>query len=307
MNVTVLAGWVLALGGTPTGETSAAAPVAESVEVTGECPSRQAVIAALIPALGKPAAQPDARPPRVTDLGDKFEIAAYGQVRQYTDLERNCGERARVAAVFITLALDPPTFELFAGPPSPSIVAPLPPPPPPPAAVGSEPWMDVCLGGRLDGAATEDVAGGAELRFAVGSGAFGLAAAAGILSATERTSTSASVTVRQQRFPASASAVARHQLSPSVELTGALGLAVVPFTARGSGLSPSTPATRLDVGGRVAVDLRLRLGAKLAAFAGVHVEAFPRAYALEVAPLGSVGSTARFWAGTTVGVAFDVR
>jgi hypothetical protein len=141
----------------------------------------------------------------------------------------------------------------------------------------------------------------------VGSGAFGMAAAAGILSATERTSTSASVTVRQRRFPASVSAVMRQELSPSVELTGALGLAVVPFTAQGSGLSPSTPATRLDVGGRAAVDLRLRLGAKLAAFAGVHVEVFPRAYALEVAPLGSVGSTARFWLGTTVGVAFDVR
>ena len=90
---------------------AAAPPFRFAVEASGLCPSSQAVTAALVPALRRePPRVPGAGGPRVLDLGDRFEVAAFGQSRQYIDAARDCAERARVAAVFITLALNPPAL-----------------------------------------------------------------------------------------------------------------------------------------------------------------------------------------------------
>jgi hypothetical protein len=41
------------------------------------------------------------------DLGVPYRIVAAGQVREYRDETRDCAYRARIAAVFVALAIDP--------------------------------------------------------------------------------------------------------------------------------------------------------------------------------------------------------
>ena len=297
---------------------AAAPPSGLTVEATGQCPSRQAVTAALLPALRRePPVAPGAGVPRVVDLGDRFEVAAFGHTRQYLDTARDCAERARVAAVFITLALDPPV-------PPPSSAAPPTAPrgdvpaiesaPNQPVAATAAPrtpptstrWAAFAVGARVDGPVgaafpADGVAAGPELRGAVGWRFIGFAATAGLLAPTE--ARLSSVTVHEQRFPISFALSARRRLARGFEAAAALGVSLVPITLRGDGLMTSLPATRLDTGARAAFDLRLPALAWLAApFVSVHVEYFPRPYVLDVAPVGNIGSTARFWLGASVGI-----
>jgi hypothetical protein len=98
---------LLAAGANPIVAEAAAANAPASgiaIEVTGDCPTREAVMAALLPVLGVEPPRPLREPPRVSDAGDRFEVTALGQSQEYVDTARNCVERARVAAVFIVLA-----------------------------------------------------------------------------------------------------------------------------------------------------------------------------------------------------------
>ena len=150
----------------------AAAPVAAPppVVVTGECPSAGAVTAALGSALGGEAGPRAADVPRVADHGDRFTVSALGQTREYADLARDCDERARAAAVFIALALNPPV--------APAAPAPNPGAAAPPVAVAAAPareserWFDLGAAARLDGGTAPETSAafGFEARAAVGLG-----------------------------------------------------------------------------------------------------------------------------------------
>jgi hypothetical protein len=285
------------------------------VDTSGQCPSRPAVMAALVPAMGRELPEmPGAEVPRVLDLGDRFLITAFGQTRQYLDSARDCAERARVAAVFIALALNPPALPpLPAAPPAQlravenAPPAPDPSRPPPGAVAPSTRWASVAVGARVDGAIgapsqAGGLATGAELRGVIGWRFVGLAATAGILAPTE--GKVASLTVHEQRFPLSLALGARRALTRGFEVAGALGVSLVPLTLRGDGLMTSRPATRVDIGARLAFELRLPpLAWRAAPFVGVHAEYFPRPYVLDVSPLGEIGSTNRFWLGLSLGVA----
>ena len=100
-------------------------------EQTSGCPTREAVAAALSPALAhiRPNLDPLPSDFRLADLGDAFEVTVGRQVQRYADAARDCAERARVAAVFVALAMNPPSLE----PPRPA------PPVPPPAVQQRQP------------------------------------------------------------------------------------------------------------------------------------------------------------------------
>ena len=84
------------------------------IETSGSCPSAEEVSATIAPLVASLPAQRLAEgAARVADLGDRFEVAAAGQKSQYVDAARDCAERARVAAVFIALALNPPAAILY--------------------------------------------------------------------------------------------------------------------------------------------------------------------------------------------------
>ena len=284
---------------------AAASPV--PVAVTGACPSAEAVTAALGSALGNEATTSVADAPRVSDQGDRFSVAVRGQTRQFVDAARDCDERARAAAVFIALALNPPVVP---PPPAPGVrdgaaqqvVVPASPAPTPTA----ERWIDSAAAARLDGGPASDTSAaiGFEARAAVGWGWLGVAATAGVLAPTE--STFPSVTVRQQRFPLSVAVTAQYGIGRRLAVAGAVGAALVPLTVRGEGLDGGSQSTRLDAGVRLAVELRIRATPRLAPFVDLHAEIFPRAYQLDVDPIGTVGSTGRLWLGVSAGLSFAV-
>jgi hypothetical protein len=275
------------------------------VEAQGGCPSGEAVRAALLPALTEaPAAGGQA--PRVTDLGDRFQVDAAGQTGAFVDVARDCTERARVAAVFIALALSPP-----AAPERPEPLPTPPPPPRPPAPPQSVRWFEIAVEARLDGAslgapAKTTLAWGGEVRGALGRGAVGIAATAGLLAPTD--DAFGSVGVRQQRFPFSLSLTLGRQTVHGLGFAADLGLAAVPFTLEGRGLSSVAPATRIDLGARLALALRLpALTGRLAPVLGLHAEYFPRPYQFSVDPLGDIGSSSGLWLGASLGLSYLSR
>lgn len=273
------------------------------------CPTRDAVAAALSPAVIHLPPDLDPLPSdfRIVDLGDAFEVTAGGQVQRYPDAIRDCGERARVAAVFVALAMNPPPS---IGP-APAPASALPPSSvqvrPAPAPGGT--WLSIGLGARLDRAvaggsdATSGTAAGGEIGVVVGRGAFGIEALAGVLTPTE--SVLGSVRVSEQRFPCSLSAAVRRSASAHLELRAGLGVSLTPLTLHGQGLETTLPVTRFETGARLALELRI-LGRAVAPFASLHLEYFPRTYEIAVAPLGDIGSTAPVQFGLSVGVGFDV-
>jgi hypothetical protein len=300
----VLLGLLAAGVASPEAAGSAAAPVALVVEAQGSCPSGEAVRAALLPALVEAPAASGRQAPRVTDLGDRFVVDAAGQTGAFVDVARDCTERARVAAVFIALALSPPAApERPASPPQPG---PGPAPRPHPLR-----WVDVTAEARLDGGsvgapAATTFAWGGDVRAAVGRGALGVAATAGVLAPVDNTF--GSVDVRQQRFPLSLSLTLGHELPRGLRFAGDLGLAIVPFTLRGEGLSTVAPATRVDLGARLAVVVWLpAVVGRLAPVVGLHAEIFPRPYRFSVDPLGDIGSSSGFWLGGSLGLSYDSR
>jgi hypothetical protein len=265
---------------------------------------------ALLPVVGKDAPLSSHGPTRVTDMGDRFDITAAGQAARYVDTARDCGARARVAAVFIALALRPPSIGL---------VNPAPPrdpqPPPPsgtehsvdvnPTDAPSPLWAKLTVAARLDTGAASDLTAGGEIAGLVGRGRLGIAISAAVLAPTRNTLQS--VSVRQQRFPFTAGLVLRHRLSPSFELSGKAALALVLLTLRGENVNAGTTSARLDPGAHLAIELRgPPLRHRLVPFVGVHAELFPRSYVLDVVPVGQVGVTNRFWWGATAGLSFDL-
>jgi hypothetical protein len=131
----------------------------------------------------------------------------------------------------------------------------------------------------------------------------GVAATAAILAPTE--STLSSVKIRQQRFPLGVALTARRALSPRFLAAGAVGAALVPLTLRGDTLTGGSTEARLDAGIRLAAEIRFRATPRWTPFLDLHAEIFPRAYQIDVDPLGTIGSTGRFWAGASVGLSFE--
>jgi hypothetical protein len=309
LNTSLLAALVMAVAGPPPESSDGGSPPAPlTVDATGECPSGRAVAAALWPVVGGDARHLLPEAPRVTDLGDSFEITARGQTQRYVDAPRDCEERARMAAVFIALALNPPTFQspAPAGPPAGAIEARPSLRTAPPAPTATAGWLSLAIDARVDGggAPATEVAPGAEVRAGVGRRHFGVEAAAGILAPTE--ARFASVPVRQQRFPLSLAVTGRRDLSGALEAAVALGVALVPFTLRGSGLTAPEPAVRLDVGARLAIELRFpALSRRMTPFVDLHAEYFPRPYVIDVDPLGDIGTTGHLWVGASLGVGFE--
>ncbi len=277
-----------------------------AIETSGSCPSAEQVSATIAPLLGSSAARRWAEGAvRVDDLGDRFELAAAGQTRQYLDTARDCSERARVAAVFIALALNPP-----AAPTTPRVEAGPPAAAPGANAGGSAWWVRLALGGRIEHSPTEDgrsspaASLGAELGAALGKRAFGVSVAGGALAPT--VVTFGSVPVREQRSPFRVAAVVRQMVGGRFELGGELGLSVVLLRLRGEDLDTIDPATRLELGGRAALGLTLwPLASNWAPFLAIHGEYFPRPYEFEVGPLGRIGSTNRLWVGASAGVSWQ--
>jgi hypothetical protein len=282
------------------------------------CPTRDAVAQALAPVL-IPSQQPPAPGDlpagvHVVDGGDTFEVTAGQQTQRYNDPARDCAERARVAAVFIALALNPPMLvppppSPPVPPPPPVIVEPPPPPPPPPPArtilsAGAAARVDVGSGGGVN--VTRGTTAGGEVMFRIERRWLGALATAGAMTSTESTLnySTAAFRVREQRFPLSLSATVNWRASQGLQIVGDLGVALTPLTLDAQ-VSGATGATRLDVGPRAGLEARLTTR-RLVAVAGAHLEYFPGSHTISLTEVGPIGSAPPLQIGFSLGVELPI-
>lgn len=271
--------------------------------VIGECPGSGELSAILAPLVGNAASAALPLPPRVTDLGERFEVAVAGQSGLYVDISRDCAERARIAAVFIAVVLTTPTVQSSA----PQAV--LSPPPQSRSAPHAGHWTAMSIAARCDGtspgssSSAVGLACGGELGGAVGRGGYGAFFSAGVLAST--VTTFASVPVRVQRFPLALGVVAGRDLRAGWRIGADAGAALELLRIQGEGLDIGGPALRLDAGARLGVSLRLPTAWRgWAPAMTLHGEYFPRAYQIDVDPLGTIGSLGRYSVAVSAGVSY---
>jgi hypothetical protein len=288
--------------GSAVGAAPGAAPL---ISASGACPDLDLVsgaVTALIPHGGLDAL-PRSAAVEVADLGESYRVKVVAEgvarVRVFRDVGRDCEQRARFAAVFIVLTLLPPELVIDVQPPR------APPPPPPPAP--EEPPRR----SRLDIAAVFDlappvfdapqiVALGGELRIAR---RFGwLAGVLGVGVEPRSSFTKDGLQGRETRFPFDLGLRAAHPFA-AWELDGEAALAAAIFRAEGLNTLMPQQGTRLDLGGRLGVAVRLgRPSARAVPFLGLHALVFPRPYEIATTPQGSLGSTPALWLGATLGL-----
>jgi len=239
----------------------------------------------------------------ITDDGPSFRVVAAGQERSFVDPVRECLDRARHAAVFVALALDPPAISTSTTKPPAQAERPEPPIEPFPRKPTSH--LDLELGALVLGApgsaerdATQPV--GVALRARWGR-ELGVTGGAAFLPGELAFRT---VDTRVLWFPLDLG-VGLNIRSASLELGGELGPAFTVFGILGQDLVGARRRWRADVGGRAAVKGRAWIGETFGVFAAAQVSAFARPYDLKVDPAGQgsdVGATPWLWWGASIGI-----
>ena len=239
----------------------------------------------------------------ILDLGVPYRILAAGQVREYRDESRDCVYRARIAAVFVALAIDPAQL-----PVQPAML----PPTPTPLVQAVPPQADATppIRARLDLGATavgglgpEDRVGqvGAELRWSAGSRRLG--PEVGVTALLPVDNTVGGVRLRQWRLPIDAGVRARIS-GPRFEPYGELGVSAALLSERALDLATSRSQTGIELGMRLAVGLHAPRG-RLTPFAALSGELVPVPPAIFALPAGTVGHTPIFWIGATAGASLS--
>jgi hypothetical protein len=236
----------------------------------------------------------------ISDEGSHFRVAIAGHERQFTDAERDCNERARQAAVFVALVLDPPLVaDRSVAEPAPEKPAPIVSSPRP----RSGPNLDLELGSFFQSspAASERsaaLAGGVVARARWGQG-FYLAGGVGVSPGSLHF---AEIDTRAWWFPIDVAGGVSYR-SSSFEIGGDLGPAVTILSITAENLDRAGHNVRLDVGGRASLGGRFWLSEKIALFVSTQATFFPRPYRLVIEGQGDVGATPGLWWGGTIGFA----
>ena len=334
--IAALLGGARAAHAAPAAPASAEAASADRLFAgTSQCPTPAAVraeVESLVPRerlnARLRAAGGSGAPVEIADLGAPFRITAAGNAREYRDEARDCAHRARIAAIFVVLVVDPTAILK-----EPLVTPPAPPPSPPPAAAAPPP-----VGGQetivaaaaplapespgftrarvrlgLGAAAEAGVASdarfgqlGAALRLEVGRGRLVLALGAAVLAPID--ATLSGVRVRHARYPTDVSVRARgaialgarRYLLPYAEL----GVAVALLRESALDLAARQEQSALELGARAAVGVSVAGSSRLAMFLALHAEWVPSPPAIFALPRGVVGHTPTLWLGAVTGVAW---
>jgi hypothetical protein len=249
-----------------------------------------------------------ATPVEIIDLGVPYRIVAAGQVREYRDESRDCAYRARIAAVFVALAIDPAQLPAQL-PPQPATTQPA----PPAVAPTTPPAVDARLspGTRIDlgvtivgGVGPDDHVGqvGAELRWS--GGRQWLGPEAGVTALLPVDNTVGGVRLRQWRLPIDAGVRARTR-GPRLERYAEVGVAAALLSERALDLATSRAQTGVEIGLRLAAGLHAS-GGRFAPFVALSGELVPAPPAIFALPAGTVGHTPIFWLGATAGVSLGL-
>ncbi len=239
---------------------------------------------------------------RITDEGSDFVVTVDDQSRKFDDPQRECAERARLAAVFVALALDPlhvPEAERVreSTPPSTS---------PARRTRLRQARFDLELGPLLwvaPFAESDNVprAGGLGARFGFGATLGFSLGLAGFLPASLQYE---SADARAIWVPVDIALRARTRLS-SWELGGEIGPLAALLSLRGEAVADARSAARVELGARLGASLRYFAAPNNAVFLGVQWVVFPRPYELELEGVGRVGRTPSQWFGLAIGTVID--
>jgi hypothetical protein len=222
-----------------------------------------------------------------------------GRAREYRDDARDCGQRARVAAIFLALSLEPAAAADDAATPPTFPVATAP--------ARDETRARLELGARLDaglGPSPVDLTGGISFRASVGRGPLVMSGGAGML--FPRDVAIGGVPLRQWRAPFDLGLRARRNgrvLAPFVEG----GVVVALISEGGKDLRAVSTARAVEVGARAAVGLHGTWSSRFAPFATLHAEWIPRPSSVVALPRGVVGHTPWIWLGATAGLFWEQR
>jgi len=240
-------------------------------------------------------------PIEVVDLGPSFRVLAAGRTRDYSDEARDCANRARLASLFVALAVDSSGEPAPAAPPAAVVsAAPAPPPEPIPSRLGR-----LELGATFEaGTPAIWLAPGAALRLVVGRGALGI-----VVGARGTWPTDAALDgVRVRAWRVAADLMLRatfgrdRRLQPFVEL----GAAATFLSARAPDLAAPRDEGGFEAGLAAAAGFHLARHASLWPFVAARAELIPRPVSVFARPAGLVGDTPQFWAGASAGVSFGI-
>jgi hypothetical protein len=234
---------------------------------------------------------------QIFDLGVPYRIVAAGRVREYRDETRDCAYRARIAAVFVALAIDP--AELSIEPPPPPRLpappaAPTPAPAPRPAA-----RLELAATGQVGiGPGEVSATGGLAVRGAFGRGRLALVAGTEVLAPSDFAL--GGVRLRQWRLPVDVGL--RGQLDGQrLQPYGEIGLGLALLSERALSLADSNGGTSLEIGARLTAGLRLATRGRLAPFIALGGELVPSPPQLFALPRGVLGHTPVVWVGAAIG------
>jgi len=274
---------------------------AATVDSSGDCPAGADVDAALAQLLSAKSDRSSLATVTVRDLGTTWSVRVASRSSTYTDPDRNCPERTKIAAVFAALVLEPPYIE---NPnPAPAIRE---------AAGSTQPRFS--RGHRLDLAPEFLVAPGAGGR----SSAMTWGGSLRWLASGERFGVTAGL---EAGYPTVAKvqpyelSLGRVSLDVSANLSwrwGAaeLGIEIGPYgallLAQGRGLDPSASSTHIDAGGRLGFRVQT-IGHRLSPFLALQTELSARRFDLVVDLIGNVGTAPRIWLGALAGASISLN
>jgi hypothetical protein len=286
----------------------AAAQPASPPEVTGESrcpdlPAVQEVLATLLSATE--ATEPSSI--EISDLGSRYRVSVGDRAKTYLDPHRNCAERVRIAAAFIALALNPEDARSPVESEHPSPVAPPDVEAPAVHAPSRRIAARVQAGAAMQSAPELGaIAFGASARAAATWTPLGMYASCAWLSSGTTVLAGTEAAVVFERVPCSVGAtLALLPPGDRVELDVDAGAAIGALHVAGRGLATDSAATRLELGGRAALQMGVHIGPPATALfpvIGIEATVLPMAYDFEVTPRGSVGQTPRWWAGAIAGL-----
>jgi hypothetical protein len=284
---------------------SAAAGTTHAIALVGHadsCPTRQGfttALRAIFPdvTITIGGGQDDLRV-ELVDVGSHYRVVAGTIEREFIDTAMQCDERARNAAVFVALVLEPPTVD------APVIAT---------RADGSAAPAVPTSRAQIELAALSDLAPstgsnqltstGAQVRFVLG--VEHIAATAGVAVLSPSSMMLQGVRARLTRVPIDLGVrgrIRRGDFGLSIEG----GVAAAVQVTRGLDTPSSNTETRLELGGRLAVAVEYKRWKHVAPMLGLQAEVIPESYDLVWPTLGVVGTTPKYWIGAVAGVALPL-
>ena len=250
-----------------------------------------------------PANAPEAT---ISDQGVQFRVTIAGHERSFDDAARQCDERARQAAVFLALVLDPLLMAELSAEPSASptpAAAPAAPPRPPAEPKAKLLQWEMTLGGVVHVAPGVD---GRETTAAPGVALFTrakrglhLALGAGVQNAKLRFD----IAQADAWWIPIDVAVGLQSRANAWEIGAEIGPSMSVLSIVGENLKESSPQLRLDLGGRASVWSRFWFGPQFGVFFSAETVVRPFPHVIDIEPRGSIGQTPSLWLGVSAGIA----